>query len=200
MPTLLQNVPVQRVFSNPYLQELRAEHAAVRLFFDLLPAEEHTIESLAAGDQFLLGDVRIEVLWPPAGLDRAIWKANDRSLVLRLHTGGRTLLFTGDIEQAAMRGLLAAEAEGRINLAADVLIAPHHGSVLKQVTAAFYTAVDPEIVAVSSARPRSKLTALLNDLFGSACHLVYTSEAGAITIQILPNGEIIVETPFAESR
>ena len=200
VPTLLQKMPVRRILSNPYLTEMRADHAALRLFFDLLPAAEHTIESLAAGDELSLGDVRIEVLWPPAGLDRAIWKTNDRSLVLRLHAGGRTVLLTGDIEQAAMRSLLAAEAAGRINLAADVLIAPHHGSVLRHDTAAFYTAVDPEIVAVSSARPRPKLTALLHDIFGSACRLVYTSDVGAITIQIPPNGEIIVETPFAESQ
>ncbi len=48
--------------------------------------------------------------------------ANDESLVIRVEAGGQRVLFTGDVEAAAERALLAED------VAADVLKVPHHGS------------------------------------------------------------------------
>ena len=108
VPTLLKHVSARALCWNPYFAEERRRSAAVRCFFDMLPPESPPTKILAADDRFSLGDVRVEVLWPSAGLDPETWKANDRSLVLRLHAGGRTVLLPGDIEAAAMRALLAA--------------------------------------------------------------------------------------------
>lgn len=197
VPTLLEKVPAGRLLHNSYFAAAGQEHPAVRRFFQLLPPSGATWQTLVAGDRFAIGETAVEVLWPPNDLDPSVWKANDRSLVLRLHLGGRTLLLPGDIERAAIRGLLAAAAEGRIRLSADVLVAPHHGSVLRRDTAAFLAAVDPEVIVVSSGRPRPKFASLVRTTLGSERRLINTHAAGAVTVRVSSGGEIVVETPFA---
>lgn len=66
---------------------------------------------------------------------------NDRSCVLRVQAGGHRLLLPGDIEAASERRLLASGQD----LRADVLVAPHHGS-LTSSTPAFVAAVAPRWV------------------------------------------------------
>ncbi len=44
-------------------------------------------------------DTRLEVLWPPKG---SLLSPNDTSLVVRLSHAGRSVLFTGDIQDDAM--------------------------------------------------------------------------------------------------
>jgi competence protein ComEC len=80
------------------------------------------VEERGAGSAAeMLGDLRVEPLWPPAGARGA---RNDRSLVVRVGVGGRALLFPGDVERGAEAGLLAA---GRA-LQSAALKLPHHGS------------------------------------------------------------------------
>jgi competence protein ComEC len=81
----------------------------------------------------------LEVLGPPAGF--APPGENDASLVLRLCHAGRCALLPGDVEapaEAALAGL---------DLHADVLKAPHHGSRTSS-TPAFVAAVDPQVVVI----------------------------------------------------
>jgi competence protein ComEC len=83
-----------------------------------------------AGERGAAGPVQWEVLWPLAG-DPAPTE-NDASLVVkyRIGTGGTadgralTLLATGDVEEAAMDGLLRTGAD----LRADILKVSHHGA------------------------------------------------------------------------
>ena len=107
------------------------------------------------------------------------------------------MLLPGDIERNAIRGLLQAERAGHARLATDVLVAPHHGSVVHRDTAAFLTAVNPEAVVVSSATPRPKFAALVRETLGPRCRLLITRDVGAVTLRITPAGEIIIQTPFA---
>jgi competence protein ComEC len=66
---------------------------------------------------------------------------NDASCVLRIDAPGGSLLLPGDIESTAEWRLLARGME----LDADVVVAPHHGS-LTSSTPAFVRAVDPDHV------------------------------------------------------
>ncbi|MFH1748087.1 MAG: ComEC/Rec2 family competence protein [Planctomycetota bacterium] len=194
VPTLLERVPVQRLYFNPYFEAAARESQAVEQFQQLASLNSVSHVEVAAGAWLAVGEVAIEVLWPPAGLDTSDWQANDRSLVLRLHLGGRTILLTGDIERAATRELLAAHEAGRVRLAADVLIAAHHGSVLKRDTVALLIAADPEVIVVSAGKPRPRFAALVARTLGSGCRLVNTNEVGAVTVRVAPEGLLLVET------
>ena len=200
IPTLLATVPTQCLSFSPYFKAAAEDDGAVGRLFELLRAAapgDRSVATVKADDRLMIGEMFVEVLWPPPGLAREVWGANDRSLVFRLHAGGRTVLLPGDIERDAIRGLLQAERAGRVRLAADVLVAPHHGSVVRRDTAAFLTAVNPEVVVVSSATPRPKFAVLVRETLGSRCRLLITRDVGAVTIRITPAGEIVIQTPFA---
>ena len=91
------------------------------------------------------GDLRLEVLHPPAG---RTFTDNNNSLVLRLVRDGHGLaLFTGDAEIPALRHLLASGQD----LRADVLVLPHHGS-RRSLLPEFYDAVAPRLALASCGR------------------------------------------------
>jgi competence protein ComEC len=197
LPTLLEHVRVGRIWTSPYFGTTDDASPALRQLLTLLPAGR-VPDQLTAGDWVALGTVRIEVLWPPAGLDPLAWRPNDRSLVLRLHYGGRTVLLPGDIEAAAIRALLARQADGQVQLAADVLVAPHHGSFLARDTAALLAAVNPEIIIVSAAEARPKFTAAVAQTLGPGCPVLNTAERGAVSVVLGQDGTLRLETPFAQ--
>ena len=138
------------------------------------------------GDRIPLGkDASLEILWPAANLGTL--DANDTSLVLRLSKGGRSILFTGDIQTDGMRGLLADPTK----LHADVLIAPHHGSS-EDVTPAFVDAVKPDwIIASDDRTPSGKQKRF--DAMMAGRRVLRTHEYGAITIVIDADGSMTVD-------
>lgn len=99
-----------------------------------------------AGDAPLVaGDLVVTPLWPNP--ERARGSRNDRSLVLRVDVGGRSVLLTGDLEGEAERALVASGAV----LAADVLKLPHHGSRTSS-SRALLDAVGAGVAIVSAPR------------------------------------------------
>jgi competence protein ComEC len=101
-------------------------------------------ETIEAGDVIHFGDVAVSVLWPPLGGEKS---TNNDSVVLRIQYGERSILLTGDIEQAAERSLLASQQQ----LHADVIKVPHHGSKTSS-TEAFVAAINPPIAIISVGR------------------------------------------------
>jgi competence protein ComEC len=99
----------------------------------------------AAGERWEWDGVRFELLHPVAGHEALGLKANDRSCVLRLSAGGIDVLIAGDIEARSERQLLARRQE----LRAEILIAPHHGSITSS-TPEFVRAVRPSVVVFSA--------------------------------------------------
>ena len=95
-------------------------------------------ETIQAGDAIRFGDVEINVLWPPAGGDKS---TNNDSIVLRIQLGERSILLTGDIEQAAERVI---DRIARNNCATDVVKVPHHGSKTSS-TEGFVLATKPTL-------------------------------------------------------
>ncbi len=72
----------------------------------------------AAGDVIALGQIRLEVLWPPprATSWRADGNPNNSALVARLEAGGLSMLLAADAESeitAAARGRAGGRAQGR---------------------------------------------------------------------------------------
>jgi competence protein ComEC len=74
---------------------------------------------------------------------------NDRSLVFRLQSGEHSFLFPADIGLASEHLLI----RNNLNLRADVLLAPHHGS-LSSTGQTFLEQVNPKLIVVSASQRR----------------------------------------------
>lgn len=195
-PTLLQRVRVAELITTPYLEPARADGLPRGRLLPRLGRRACDLRRIEQGDELTLGRARLEVLWPPHDLAGGS-SANNTSLVLRCRIAGRSVLLPGDIEGPAIEGLLDAHRRQRVDLRADVLIAPHHGSVVEPATSAFYDAVRPAVVVISVARDRPNLRALVQRVLGPDCRVVSTHALGAVIIRFAADGGMRVETPFA---
>ncbi|WP_295396864.1 DNA internalization-related competence protein ComEC/Rec2, partial [uncultured Thiodictyon sp.] len=93
-----------------------------------------------AGDGWTWSGVRFEVLHPKAPTaGAAMLTGNDASCVLRVTTGGRSILLTGDLSRR-QEAVLVERLGG--DLKSDVLVAGHHGSATA-TGAPFLAAVAP---------------------------------------------------------
>lgn len=109
---LLRHVPVRELVM--YRDAARME--AIR---EAAAGRGIAIREVAAGDVLEHAGMSVRVLFPAGGV--AVKQENDASLVLAVMAEGKRVLFTGDIG-APVRQKLAGER-------ADLVIAPHHGSV-----------------------------------------------------------------------
>lgn len=103
-----------------------------------------------AGQHWRWDGVDFSVLWPPAADYRPGATSNALSCVLRIASGGRAALLTGDIAEAEETRLLASGAR----LSADWLLVPHHGS-RGSSGSRFLAAVSPD-VALAQAGYRNR--------------------------------------------
>ncbi|CAN5892479.1 ComEC/Rec2 family competence protein [soil metagenome] len=109
------------------------------------------VRTVSAGEVAGAGAISWRVLWPPPGTPADLVDSgesggspvNDASLVLAVDVGGVRLLLTGDIEPPTQ----AALVRSGVDLSADVLKVPHHGS--SRQDAAFLDAVGAELAVVS---------------------------------------------------
>lgn len=124
---------------------------AAEPFLALCARRKVPVYRLARGDSVRLKGGRLEVLYPPQeGVEGS--SANNRSLVLRLEWAGPSVLFAGDIEEAAEK------AVAEVDCHAGILKVPHHGS-LTSSTEAFIEAVAPRQCIVSTGRLNGRLLA-----------------------------------------
>ncbi len=79
--------------------------------------------------------------------DTGKWLANDRSAMLLIQYGERTILFAGDVENRAQKSYSENIPGGGIK--ADILKYPHHGQV--KLHDPFLYAIDPEFVFMNGA-------------------------------------------------
>lgn len=173
LPGLLEEFPIgavvvpQRFFDS-------AEADARQVLRTLKEAGVPT-HTAAAGEAITgLEPLTLEVLHP--GAEPADWSDNDLSLVIRAVHGSTGVLVTGDLQERGIAALLSR----RRDLAADVLIAPHHGRYEGNL-AWLVAAVRPALVAASGpATPRTVQGLAVYRSAGATALL--TGEVGAITI------------------
>lgn len=119
----------------------------MRRVTDFYRAHDIPIEHVEDGDVFYMGpqeDVTIRVLQRN---DSGTWEPNNRSAMLHIQFGERSILFTGDVENHAQRSFGENPPEG--GLKADIMKYPHHGQV--KLHDPFLEAIDPELVFMNGA-------------------------------------------------
>ncbi len=101
--------------------------------------------TLHAGQVVTLdSETRLEILHPSATFKNK--RANERSLIMRLTRNGKGLaVIPGDVEQKGIKFLL----ESGSDLAADVLVVPHHGSK-SSYSPSLYVRVAPQVAVCSN--------------------------------------------------
>lgn len=147
VPGLLKEFHVEKAIVSPHFlsSTSRSARKVCQLFID----QDVPVRTVLKGDLIPVGSSCIaRVLHPACAVDTARISDNENSIVLEVSLDSKHVLFTGDIEGAALRALL------RRNLPrCDVLIAPHHGSRtgLPQELA---SEVRPDVVIVSGSGGR----------------------------------------------
>jgi competence protein ComEC len=97
----------------------------------------------AVGQSGQIGQVHWRVLWPTRLIRGEGSDPNNASVVLMVETAGVKVLLTGDIEPAAQHAL----ALSGVDLDADVIKVPHHGSRYQDPL--FWHGVSPRVAVVS---------------------------------------------------
>ncbi|HEY2207103.1 MAG TPA: ComEC/Rec2 family competence protein [Pseudonocardia sp.] len=148
---------------------------------------------LGAGQRLAWPALGLDVLGPAGtqgGLDPDDGTdVNNTSLVLRAVTSAGTVLLTGDAELLAQASLLT----GGIDLRADVLKIPHHGS--RYTSPAFLSAVHPRLALVSVGAGNSyghPNAGLLDGVRSSGALVRRTDQSGDVAVLGSPGGPVAV--------
>jgi competence protein ComEC len=157
---------------------------AVALTLAKLAERGVPVRVVRAGDVLEGGEVRLEVLHPPAvGPDGV---ENVRSLVLEVRHAGHSVLLTGDLEGVGQQRVLALPRR-RI----DVLMAPHHGSPAAN-SAALARWARPQVVVSCQGAEFGRKDGSTAYRAAGATYLT-THHAGAVTVRSHASG-LVVET------
>ncbi len=185
---ILDRFAVGQVTCTPSFADKNIE--GVQETHDALRDHGVPIRIVKAGDMLSAGDVRLEVLHPPAVGPEGV--ENVRSLVLELRHADHTILLTGDLEGPGLERVL-----GLPRRPIDVFQAPHHGSKYANV---------PELadwarprVAVSSQGPPRGPGGVQEPYTAKGARFLSTWADGAVTIRSHSTG-IVVETFISGQR
>ena len=149
-----------------------------RLMDDLARAKIPLVQVSQTAPVASLGGVAIASLNGKPAVART---QNNSSMVLRFSFGSSSVLFTGDVESAGERAMLASGAD----LRATILKIPHHGSASSS-TSAFIAAVHPQTAIISDGY-------LNNFHFPAGTVVQRYIEAGAILMRTDLDGAVMVD-------
>lgn len=137
-----------------------------------------------AGQSWRWDGVEFYLLHPPADTTTP---ANDASCVLSIKSAHGTILLPGDIAKATERRLLQT---GAADLAADILVAPHHGSKSSS-TPAFIEAVRPRHVLFAAGyrnRYRHPHPQVVERYAAVGARLYHSAADGAVEFRLRDGG------------
>ncbi len=194
IPTLERTVSTAHLASGPGFEESDARGTGAGRLRKLV---DRPMETISAGERLACAGGTLEILWPPADAGPDV-PPNDASLVALWSAGGVRVLLTGDIENLAIARLLTLADKGRVDLRADVLVAPHHGEVIPGLTERFLAAVNPRHIIVSSQRPRTAFEAATRRVLGPEPVVHQTAAGGCVTFRIDAGGGLHVARGAAQ--
>ncbi|MDX1489863.1 MAG: DNA internalization-related competence protein ComEC/Rec2 [Pseudohongiellaceae bacterium] len=148
------------------------------------------------GEQWSWDGVSFRVLYPPPDVP---YRGNNSSCVLLVEAGSQRLLLPGDIEGAAERAII--ENYGA-QLAANVLVAPHHGSNTSS-SEPFIRQVSPSIVLYSAgyrsqfSHPSAKVVQRYDELGARAFN---TAVNGALVFNLGGNIEAMQPVGYRQDQ
>ena len=124
--------------------------AVLSRIFSIVERDSLSLTNEYEGANGTVGTVSWELLAPSitvVGVAALNDSVNTSSMVIRLTSNGCRVLITGDADDATLRRMF----DGGVDLAADVLLVPHHGARLANL-AEFLAKVEPHVVVVSAGR------------------------------------------------
>ena len=186
--TVLEEIEVKALWEGNPVWAL-SHRAAYRALHERAASAGVTSHVLTSGENFLFGGVEFEVL---AASQPGFESSNDRSVVLRINYGDRSLLLTGDAERALEAALVRSGAD----LRADVLKVAHHGS-RSSSSDAFLDAVRPRLAIISARRAPSRplpSAHVLHRLRERGIEYLRTDHNGTVTVRIRKDGQMSVST------
>jgi len=180
---LIDAFDVRRVITTQafYDEAEQKPWSAAAFVVEQLDQRDVTVERIAAGWDDTLGQTPVRAIWPPA--EREFERNNDGSIVLSFHIADRRVLLSGDVQQEAMTAMLESE----MNLRADVVELPHHGSFVPAAPS-WLQAVDPAIVLQSSGRARLRHDRWADHLDGITRHI--TARHGMVEVRVHADGTL----------
>lgn len=190
-PTLLTGGEAAEVLVSPFFLDKASYSKPLQRLVEACGGRGR-FRTILADEVLSVGRAQCDLLWPPADLPTG-WSENDQSLVFRVSVHRQRILIPGDIEDQAMAALLSAARAGDVDLQAEVLIAPHHGSMVRR-TGEFLQAVNPRVLIVSTGREREQYSALVREVLGAEVQILSTREVGGVRVFIGRRG-IEVRTP-----
>lgn len=174
LPGLLERFSIGVIYLSPTFAD--KEEKTMRQVLEYIKDSHVPLRELSQGDTLLAGEeVPLSILHPPPG--GVYGSDNANSLVLEIQYQGRTILLTGDVEEAGIAALTTQPTEP-----IDILLAPHHGSYQSDPPAMASWA-QPEVVILSRGyRPGYASTVKTYQEAGAKIYA--TSADGAITVRI----------------
>lgn len=128
---------------NVVMPKYSEDTACYRNLMDAIGQRDCKLTYAFSGDEFTVGDVKVEILSPGKGYKTD--DANHTSFIMKVSYGEIDMMFTGDAEQTNESYVLRRYPE---KLDCEILKVGHHGSSSSS-TEEFLAAVTPEIALIS---------------------------------------------------
>lgn len=163
--------------------------APTRAFLAEVQQQGAQVRRTAAGDVYLAGAARLDVLLPAPAYQAGPEPSNDDSMVVRISEGKASMLLEGDAQSPGEHWMVDQGED----LASTVLKVGHHGSKTSS-TPAFLAAVHPAVAVISDGVANQygfPAPSVLDNLAAAGARVFRTDRDGAIQCRLV-NGQLQV--------
>jgi len=179
IPDILEVYRVEEIIISPQLQENTPRHLGKVI--ECAKTNNTQLFYRASGWKKTIGDLSISILFP---LYREEYRSsNAQSIVMLLNSYGRTVLFTGDIDEQRIKQLMF-----KTNKTVDTIEPPHHGQWSEE-SQLFIKNQKPFAVIQSTSKQRHKKD---NWIIPPETTRFVTATDGDITTRVATDGKITI--------